>query len=192
MAGGKSPSSQGSGAWKLSPGGKQREEGTGSCGHTWDLPAGVSTHRNSACTYRCLLLQQPVGAVMRQHHPKCLPLPGSQQVALLMLAQSSGQGFLFPGFPSTALKCPCTGPCPRTGCDYFRTTLCRVPFTESHLLVLTLTEPLSTFLPTRLRAALFSERHGSIKADLARGLAATKGRVQAFSLKARKPQKPAS
>lgn len=130
VAGGRSPSSRGSGAWKLSPGGKQQEEGTGSCRHTWDLPAGVSARRNSAWTYSCLLLQQPVRAVMSQHHPKCLPLPGSQQLALLTLAQSSGQGFLFPGFPPTALKCPCTGPCPRTGCDYFRSTLCTVPFRE--------------------------------------------------------------
>lgn len=83
-------------------------------GGDWLMRAhlGVSTHRNSACTYSCLLLQQPVGAAMRQHNPKCSPLPGSQQVALLTLAQSSGQGFLFPGFPPTALKHPCTGPCP--------------------------------------------------------------------------------
>lgn len=185
VAGGRSPSSRGSGAWKLSPGGKQQEEGTGSRRHTWDLPAGVSARRNSAWTYSCLLLQQPVRAVMSQHHPKCLPLPGSQQLALLTLSQSSGQGFLFPGFPPTALKCPCTGLVLELGVITFgaRFAPCLL---ESHLLVLTLTEPL------RLRAALFSEGHGSIKADLARGLAATKGRVQAFSLEARKPQKPAS
>lgn len=104
-----------------------------------------------------------------------------------MLAQSRGQDFLFPCCPPTVLKCPCTGPCPCGGCDYFQSILCTVPFNESHLLVLTLNKPLSGFLPRRLRSALFSDGHGKIKADLARGLAATKGSVQVFSLEVRKP-----
>lgn len=44
------------------------------------------------------------------------------------------------------------------------------PFKESHLLVLTLTEPLATFSPSRLRSAIFIKRNGLAKADLFQSL----------------------
>lgn len=84
----------------------------GGLAHAVTQPAGISTVRNSACTYSYLLVQQPVGVEMRQHNPRCISPSLAASSCLCHVGSVSGQDLPSPGFLPTVLELSHAGPCP--------------------------------------------------------------------------------